>query len=87
MSNNEPDNLLNVKFISPFEIFFEGKANSVSAKDASGPFDILPGHSNFVGLISSGNVEVVSSDGPKSIGVSKGIIYVNDDVVEVFANI
>ncbi len=87
MSVPEKNDILNVKFISPFETFFEGSAQSVSASDISGPFDVLPGHNNFVGLLTSGDVKIVSTDGPKSIGISKGIIYVFNNQVEVFANV
>jgi F0F1-type ATP synthase epsilon subunit len=81
------DNLLLVRFISPSETFFEGEAKAVSANDASGPFDILPGHSSFVGLLTSGDVVIKSVEGDRSIGISRGIIHVHDNRVEVFANV
>ncbi len=81
------DQLLEVRFISPFETFFEGIAESVSAKDINGPFDILPGHNNFVGILTNGDVYIKSENGDRSIGISRGIINVRNNKVEVFANV
>jgi len=86
MSQPASDNLI-VRFISPFETFFEGEADSISAVDRSGPFDVLPGHSNFIGILINGDVKISSNDGSKSIGISRGIIHVSNNMVEVFANV
>ena len=37
-----------VKVYAPFQVYFEGDAYSVSAINATGPFDILPKHHNFL---------------------------------------
>ena len=86
MSQTLEDNLI-VRFISPFETFFEGEANSISAVDRNGPFDILPGHSNFIGILVNGDVKISFEDGSKSIGISRGIIHVSKNRVEVFENV
>lgn len=85
--NQSASNNLIVRFISPFETFFEGEANSISAVDKNGPFDVLPGHSNFIGILVNGDVRISSIDGSKSIGISRGIIHVSNNMVEVFANV
>jgi F0F1-type ATP synthase epsilon subunit len=84
---SKSEQLLEVRFISPFETFFEGLASSVSAKDINGPFDILPGHVNFVGILTNSDVYIKSDKGDRSIGISKGIINVKNNKVEVFANV
>jgi F0F1-type ATP synthase epsilon subunit len=35
---------IKVKLFSPFQTYFQGEGVSVSAQNAVGPFDILPGH-------------------------------------------
>ncbi len=81
------EQFLEVRFISPFETFFEGIATSVSAQDINGPFDILPGHNNFVGILTNGDVKIKFENGERSIGISKGLINVNKNKIEVFANV
>jgi F0F1-type ATP synthase epsilon subunit len=81
------ENLLMVRFISPFETFFEGPADSLSASDKNGPFDVLPGHSSFIGILVNGDVKVSAHGFQKSIGISRGIIHVYKNQVEVFANV
>jgi F-type H+-transporting ATPase subunit epsilon len=84
---NREDEKILIRFISPFETFFEGFAFSLSANDKNGPFDVLPGHNDFVGILTNGDVRIKSENGERSIGISKGIIHVYKNRVEVFANV
>lgn len=44
-------NTLHVRVLSPKQTIFEGSVLSVSSKNSSGEFDILPEHANFITLI------------------------------------
>ncbi len=43
--------LLTVKIVTAVETLYEGSASSVSSLNDTGPFDILPLHTNFISLI------------------------------------
>lgn len=45
------ENVLNVKIMSPTQTIFEGQAFSVSSKNSTGAFDILPFHANFITMV------------------------------------
>ena len=42
---------MHLKIYSPYKVYFDGEAVSVSAESATGPFDILPKHHNFITLL------------------------------------
>ncbi|QQS70940.1 hypothetical protein IPP92_01415 [Candidatus Saccharibacteria bacterium] len=52
MSKSTPQAPLAVIARAPFHIYYEGSAFSVSAKNRVGPFDILPGHADFLAYLS-----------------------------------
>ncbi len=86
MANQKPPKL-KVRIISPFEIFFDGQANSVSATNKTGPFDILANHTNFMALLTPGVVRLQTDVGPREFKISRGIIKVANNQVILFANV
>lgn len=77
-----------VKVYSPFRIYYENPATSVSAVNGTGPFDILPGHKNFLTLLSSGDIVVRSPSGKEeTITIERGVMHVHDDQVQVFLDV
>lgn len=78
---------LQVKILSPFEVFFEGTANSISATNRTGPFDILANHTNFMALLTPGVVRLETDIGPREFNISRGIIKVASNQVILFANV
>lgn len=79
---------LNVNARSPFEIYYEGPANAVSAANSSGAFDILPGHANFFSIINPDSAVIVQTEKETiNIGASNGIVCVDNDEVLLFLNI
>lgn len=63
---------------------FKGFAKSVSSTDESGPFDILPGHENFVTVFSK-KIEIVPTEGDRlSFEAKTGVLEVSSNVVRVF---
>ena len=78
---------MHVKIYAPFKIYYDGEASSVSAANATGPFDILPKHHNFMTLLSPCDIIVRSSHGDERIKISRGIMHVKADKVIVFLDV
>lgn len=78
---------LQVKLYSQFHIYYDGAAESVSASNKTGPFDILPGHANFFTLLTAGKVQIMTGGEPLSFKVSRGVAHVADGEVNIFMDI
>lgn len=78
---------MHVKVYAPFKIYFDGDAQSISAINDTGPFDILPKHHNFMTLINPGDVIVRSEKGEEKIPIQRGIMHVKADEVVVFLDV
>ena len=79
---------LTVTARAPFHIYFEGKANMVSAANEVGKFDVLPGHADFFSMLLP--CEVIIDPGeqaePVVFSIANGIITVRDNAVLLFVN-
>lgn len=63
---------------------FKGFAKSLTATDNKGPFDILPGHENFVTKFSK-NLKIVTESNEEVVYENKsGIIETANNVVRIF---
>ncbi|MBI2798351.1 F0F1 ATP synthase subunit epsilon [Candidatus Saccharibacteria bacterium] len=76
-----------VKIFSPFETYYQGQAYSLSANNASGPFDVLAGHANFICLLLPGPVRIDTPYGQREYNLTRGIVRVNQSKVTLFANV
>lgn len=77
-----------VKVYSPFRIYYDSPASSVSAVNGTGPFDVLPGHRNFLTLLSQGDIVVRSVTGKEeTISIDRGVMHVHGDNVKVFLDV
>jgi len=81
------DRLINLKIYSPFKVYFNGPAKSVSAENATGPFDVLPKHHNFMTLLNACEVTVVKENGQQKYKIAKGIMHVKQNQVVVFLDV
>lgn len=79
--------LENVKVYSPFRVYYDGEANSVSAVNLTGPFDVLPGHKNFMSLLTEGDIVVRSNKGEERIKTDRGVMHVRRNRVTVFLDV
>src|SRR5262249_26975742 len=79
--------ILAVKVWSPFKVYFDGEATSVSGINATGPFDILPQHHNFITLLNSGELALNTRQGDIKIRISGGVMQVHQDTVTVFLEV
>ena len=77
---------LNVIARSPLKLFYQGPAQAVSAANAVGNFDILPGHADFFSMLVPGEVIIDTAEEPVSFKITNGIITVRDDEAMLFVN-
>ena len=79
----ETSNLLTVTVRSKTKLLFDGKAKSVSLKNALGPLDILPQHENYISS-TSGEITIYNPKGQKwTSNHNAGIVKVTTDLVDV----
>lgn len=79
--------LAKVKVYSPFRVYFDGEAASVSAENLTGPFDILPGHKNFMSLLTEGDIIIRSNKGEERIKTDRGVMHVRANQVTIFLDV
>lgn len=73
---------------APFKTYFDDNVYSVSAQNATGPFDILPQHHNFISILQAGQLDINgASSGQQKIIISGGLIHVKADQATVFLDI
>ncbi len=86
--NTKTPTNLRVKITSPAGTLLEEEANSLSAINVTGPFDILPGHRSFITLLVPCVISVQTTrGGAKEIEVNSGVLHVEKNFVQVFLNI
>lgn len=71
---------------APFHIYYEGPAQSVSATNRVGAFDILPDHADFFSILSPGEVIIETGSEPVVFNIHTGIVAVRDNEVMLFVN-
>lgn len=76
-----------VKVYAPFKVYFDGQAESISAINDTGPFDILPKHHHFMTLLNAGDITVRSERGEEKISITRGVMHVKADQVVVFLDV
>lgn len=78
---------LNVIARSPFELYYDGDATSLSAANRIGAFDILPGHADFFSMLEPSEI-IIQDDGkePVKIDAKNGILTVRDNQAYLFVN-
>lgn len=78
---------MTAKVYAPFKIYYEGDITSISAVNAVGPFDILPGHRNFLCMLVPCTLVIQSPSGEKKIKISRALMHVKTDHVTVFMDV
>ncbi len=77
-----------VKVYAPFKVYFEGDAKSITAENATGLFDILPHHHNFLCMLVPCDLIVQTPDGEKqTITIHRAVMHVKADRVSVFVDV
>lgn len=82
------DSSMNVKVYSPSRVYYDGLAFSVTAKNATGEFDVLPKHHRFISLLDACDLIVrTTEEGNRKIAISGGLMHVKEDRIIVFLDI
>lgn len=84
-ANGKPT--LAIKVYAPFKVYYEGDGYSVSAINETGPFDVLPGHHNFLCMLIPCNLVIQTPDGQKDIKITRALMHVKADSVVVFMDV
>lgn len=78
---------MHVKVYAPFKVYYDGLAESISAENTTGPFDILATHHNFMTLLSPCNIVVRNEGKEEKVKITRGIMHVKKDEVIVFLDV
>lgn len=78
---------MHVKVYSPYKVYFDQTAQSISAVNATGPFDILPHHHNFITLLQPCDLIIRAGSSAPTIKIGGGIMHVKADEVTVFLDV
>lgn len=85
---NPSSDFVTLKIYSPFKVYFDGEAKTVSAESATGPFDILPRHHNFITLLQPCDVRVIlPNDEADSFTIQGGVMHVRANKVIIFLDV
>ena len=76
-----------IKVYAPFKIYYEGEGYSISAVNATGPFDILPKHHNFLCMLIPCNLVIEAPEGQKVIKISRALMHVKSNRTVVFVDV
>jgi|SRR5579884_1299494 len=90
VTDQKPGNKMHVRVNSPYKVYYDGLAVSLSAENLTGPFDVLPHHHNFISLLTPCELVIRAEDDPKKttrILISGGLLHVKADSVIVFLDV
>ncbi len=76
-----------VKVYAPFQVYFEGQAESLTAVNETGPFDILPKHHNFLCMLVPCELLVKTPFDTQKIKISRALMHVKAEKVTVFVDV
>lgn len=83
-----PPGTFHIKVYSPYQTYFDQVADSISAVNGTGPFDILAGHHKFISLLSPGEI-VIRRAGESDIRlrIARGVMRVRSNRAVVFLDV
>jgi F0F1-type ATP synthase epsilon subunit len=79
--------LLHVRINSPEAIIWEGDALSVSSENTSGPFDVLPFHTNFISIMENKEIRIKTPTEEKKFKYATSVLYTHSNQVHIYTNI
>jgi F0F1-type ATP synthase epsilon subunit len=79
---------LHVKVYSPFKVYYDDLADSITAENDTGVFDVLNGHHNFLTLLNPCDLVIrLSGRDDESISILRGLMHVRKNKVDVFLDV
>jgi F0F1-type ATP synthase epsilon subunit len=84
----DPTRPLHIKVYSPFNTYYDNEADSISAENDTGPFDVLLGHRNFLTLLKPCEM-IIRKKGidDEKISITRGLMHVHKNEVIVFLDV
>ncbi len=82
-----PKGKMHVKVYAPFKVYYDGPAESISAENTTGPFDVLATHHNFMTLLSPCEIVVRNGEQEEKVKITRGIMHVKKDEIIVFLDV
>jgi F0F1-type ATP synthase epsilon subunit len=86
-ANDNSIKTIQVRVSSPYQVYFNEPALSISGDNLTGPFDILAGHHNFITLLSACELSIKTSSDIRKIRINGGVMHVKANKVVVFLDI
>jgi F0F1-type ATP synthase epsilon subunit len=81
-------NSLHIKVYSPFNTYYDGDAESISAENDTGPFDVLVGHRNFLTLLKPCEIIIrTKNQDDEKISITRGLMHVHNNKAVVFLDV
>jgi F0F1-type ATP synthase epsilon subunit len=84
---DDEDATMRIKIYSPYKVYFDGEAKSISAESATGPFDVLPKHHNFITLLEPCDAIIRTAKGEETVRISGGVMHVKADDLVIFLDV
>ncbi|MDO8515556.1 MAG: hypothetical protein Q7S14_03585 [bacterium] len=79
---------LKISIKSPEKEIFSGTAISVSSKNSTGKFDVLPGHANLITVIENNPIVIRQKNGThQDFTFDLAIMYVASNQINIYTNI
>jgi hypothetical protein len=76
-----------VKVYAPFKVYYEGDAYSVTALNESGPFDILPGHRNFICMLMPCDLVIDTPYDTQTVKISRALMHVRAEKITIYLDV
>lgn len=78
---------MHVKVHAPYKVYYDGPAQSISAVNDTGPFDVLGKHHNFMSILGECDLVVRNGEEEEKISIQRGILHVKQNEVIVFLDV
>ena len=78
---------MDVKVYAPFKVYFEGKAESITAVNETGPFDVLPHHHQFLCMLVPCELIIKTPFDTQKVKISRALMHVKAEKVTVFVDV
>lgn len=76
---------ISITIQSPDEVVWKGESEALSSENAEGPFDILPGHANFITLIKNTDVTLhLENKEAQTFSFDQAVLFFHQDVAKIY---
>lgn len=82
-----PSNTFKLKVREAQKVLFEGDVDRISSFNEVGPFDVYPGHANFISIINKGLSIYKNRKKIQEIKLEQAVLKVKQDSAKVFLGI